>query len=278
MGKVCNNGKVSCIIVVVKIKERTLLEETISLQDIFKTLKKRAALILSLTVFAVIIAAIVSFFVLTPIYQANTQVLVNQKKEDLTQQMTSQDIQSNLQLINTYNEIIKSPAILSIVVENLDLPLTPVQLAAKINVTNANNSQVLNVSVQDENHNVAADMANQVVEVFKEEVPKLMNIDNVNILAPAQYSDNPTPIKPNKMLNIAIALIIGLMVGIGLAFLLEYLDTTVKTEQDVEEIIGLPIIGLISIINPEEMRKEEARRASRHRKQKKPISDRKVRA
>lgn len=254
------------------------MEETISLQDIFKTLKKRAALIFSLTIFAGIVAAIVSYFLLTPIYQANTQVLVNQKKEDMTQQMTSQDIQSNLQLINTYNEIIKSPAILSIVVENLDLPLTPGQLASKISVTNANNSQVLNVSVQDENYNVAADMANQVVEVFKEEVPKLMNIDNVNILAPAQYSDNPTPIKPNKMLNVAIALVIGLMVGVGLAFLLEYLDTTVKTEQDVEEIIGLPIIGVISIINPEEMRKEEARRASRHRKQKKTLIDRKVRA
>lgn len=254
------------------------MEETISLQDIFKTLKKRAALIISLTVIAGIIAAIISFFVLTPIYQATTQVLVNQKKEEMAQQVTSADIQSNLQLINTYNEIIKSPAILSIVVENLALPLSPGQLASKITVSNANNSQVLNVNVQDENYNVAADIANQVVEVFKEEVPKLMNVDNVNILAPAQYSDNPVPIKPNKMLNVAIALVIGLMVGVGLAFLLEYLDTTVKTEQDVEEVIGLPIIGVISIINPEEMRKEDSRRISRHRKQSKTTTDRKVRA
>lgn len=233
------------------------MEETISLQEIFKTLKKRAVLILSITAIAVFIAAIVSFFVLTPIYQANTQVLVNQKKEDTAQQMTSADIQSNLQLINTYNEIIKSPAILSIVIENLDLPLTTGQLASKITVTNANNSQVLNVSVQDEIHNVAVDMANQVVEVFKEEVPKLMNVDNVNILSAAQYSDNPAPIKPNKMLNIAIALVIGLMLGVGLAFLLEYLDTTVKTEVDVEEIIGLPILGVVSPIKLEEMKNED---------------------
>lgn len=192
------------------------------------------------------------------------------KKEDVTQQMTSQDIQSNLQLINTYNEIIKSPAILSIVSENLDLPLTPTQLASKITVSNANNSQVLNISVQDENYNVAADMANQVVEVFKEEVPKLMNVDNVNILSPAQYSDNPTPIKPNKMLNMAIALVIGLMIGVGLAFLLEYLDTTVKTELDVEEIIGLPIIGVVSPIKQEEMQKSPAHsKAGRQRIQQK---------
>ena len=245
------------------------MEETISLQEIFKTLKKRAALIISLTIVAGIIATIISFFVLTPIYQATTQVLVNQKKEDnIAQQMTSADIQSNLQLINTYNEIIKSPAILSTVVENLDLPLSPGQLASKITVTNANNSQVLNINVQDENYNVAVDMANQVVEVFKEEVPALMNVDNVNVLSPAVYSENPSAIKPNKMLNVVIALVIGLMLGVGLAFLLEYLDTTVKTEQDVEEIIGLPIIGVISPINSEEMHNDQARRASRRRVQK----------
>ena len=253
------------------------MEETISLQDIFKTLKKRAALIISFTVIAGIIAAIISFYVLTPIYQATTQVLVNQKKEDIAQQVTSADIQSDLQLINTYNEIIKSPAILSIVAENLALPLTPGQLASKITVTNANNSQVLNVSVQDENYNVAVDIANQVVEVFREEVPELMNVNNVNVLSPAVYLENPSPIKPNKMLNVAIALVIGLMVGVGIAFLLEYLDTTVKTEQDVEEIIGLPIIGIIGIINPEEMRKEELRRASRRRVKTKINEERKVR-
>src|SRR5690606_4693261 len=109
-----------------------------------------------------------------------------------------------------------------------------------------------------------------VVEVFKEEVPKLMNIDNVNILSPAQYSDNPTPIKPNKMLNMAIALVIGLMIGVGLAFLLEYLDTTVKTELDVEEIIGLPIIGVVSPIKQEEMQKSPAHsKAGRQRIQQK---------
>mgnify|MGYP003479898831 CR=1 FL=1 len=242
------------------IKERALLEETISLQDIFKTLKKRIALIISITTIAVIIAAVISFYVLTPIYQASTQVLVTQNKEDTLQQMTAADIQSNLQLINTYNEIIKSPAILSIVIRNLDLSMTPNQLASKIAVSNANNSQVLNINVQDENYNVAADMANQVVEVFKEEVPKLMNIDNVNILSPAVYAENPAPIKPNKMLNMAIALIIGLMIGIGVSFLIEYLDTTVKSELDVQEIVGLPLIGVVSPIQNVEMHKKHASR------------------
>ena len=239
-------------------------EETISLQDIFKVLKKRILLILSITVGAMLIAGIISFFFLTPIYQGSTQILVNQQKQD-QQTIQTQDIQTNLQLINTYNVIIKSPAILAKVIENLDLDTTPTALTKNISVTNANNSQVVNITVQDENPAFAVDIANTVATVFKEEIPILMSVDNVNILSPAVLSENPNPVKPNKIMNIAIAMVVGLMIGVGLAFLLEYLDTTMKTEQDVEDILGLPILGLVSPI-PEDYTTTDP--SSRNRKSK----------
>ncbi|MFC5541178.1 YveK family protein [Ureibacillus suwonensis] len=224
------------------------MEETISLYDIFKVLKKRIVLILSITIISTLAAAIISFYVLTPIYQASTQILVNQKTSDQQTQIQTTDIQTNLQLINTYNVIIKSPVILSKVIEILDLNTTPSALSNQITVSNANNSQVVNISVQDEQAFLAVDIANTVAQVFQEEVKELMNVDNVNILSPAELPENPSPVKPNKMLNMAIALVIGLMVGVGLAFLLEYLDTTIKTEHDVEELLGLPILGFVSKI------------------------------
>jgi len=224
------------------------VEETISLYDIFKVLKKRIVLILSITIISTLAAAIISFYVLTPIYQASTQILVNQKTSEQQTQIQTTDIQTNLQLINTYNVIIKSPVILSKVIEILDLNTTPSALSNQITVSNANNSQVVNISVQDEQAFLAVDIANTVAQVFQEEVKELMNVDNVNILSPAELPENPSPVKPNKMLNMAIALVIGLMVGVGLAFLLEYLDTTIKTEHDVEELLGLPILGFVSKI------------------------------
>ena len=238
------------------------MEETISLQDIFKVLKKRLLLIISLAILAAGISAVISFYVLTPIYQASTQILVNQNQSE-NNQIQSQDIQTNLQLINTYNVIIKSPVILEKVIEDLDLNMSSGALASKITVNNANNSQVVNISVQDEKPYMAVDIANTVAEVFQEEIQVLMNVDNVNILSPAVLPANPSPIKPNKMLNIAIALVIGLMLGVGLSFLLEYLDTTVKTEQDVEELLGLPIIGFVSKM-PDS--KKSARKQKRRKK------------
>ena len=228
------------------------MDETISLQDLFKTLKKRAILILLTMLLAVAAAAVTSFFLLTPIYQASTQILVNQQKVEQNQFNTPY-IQANLQRINTYNVIITSPAILSKVIEQLDLNTTPAALKGKITVNSAQNSQVVNVSVEDPEPYMAVDIANTTAEVFQEEILKLMNVDNVNILSPAVLSDNPTPIKPDPFLNMAIAAVIGLMIGVGIAFLLEYLDTTVKTEQDIEEFLDLPILGLVSPITTNDM-------------------------
>lgn len=228
------------------------MEETISLQELFKTLKKRAILILLTMLLAVTVAGVISFLFLTPIYQASTQILVNQQKVEQNQ-FNTQDIQANLQLINTYNVIITSPAILSKVIENLDLDTTPAALKNKITVNSAQNSQVVNVSVEDPEPYMAVDIANTTAEVFQEEIQKLMKVDNVNILSPAVLSDNPSPIKPDPILNMAIAAVVGLMLGVGIAFLLEYLDTTMKTEQDIEELLGLPILGLVSPISDSDM-------------------------
>lgn len=235
------------------------LEETISLQDLFKTLRKRLVLIISAVILAVTLAGVVSYLYLTPIYKASTQILVTQKEND--QQYNSQDIQTNLQLINTYKLIIKSPAILSIVAEKLDINTSPGMLNSQIAVNSEQSSQVVNISVQDVDHRNAVDIANVTAEVFQEEIKTLMNVDNVNILSPAVHAQNPSPIKPDPLLNMAIAAVIGLMLGIGLAFLLEYLDKTVKSEQDIEELLELPILGLVGPIpNNEGIRRRRERK------------------
>lgn len=227
------------------------MEETISLKELLQTLRKRLSLIAVITITAVLVSGIVSFFYLTPIYQASTQLLVNQTKSEQTVYSTS-EVQTNLQLINTYNVIIKSPAILDLVIKELDLNMTAAQLNGKITVGSEKDSQVVNIAVQDPSAENAAQIANSVANVFQEEIVKIMSVDNVSILAKATVSDNQAPIKPNPKLNIAIALVVGLMAGVGLAFLLEYFDNTIKTEQDIERILELPLLGVISKIDEED--------------------------
>lgn len=224
------------------------MEETISLKELFQTLKKRLALIISITLIAMIISGVVSYFVITPEYKSSTQILVNQAKD--SESIYSQnEVQTNIQLINTYSVIIKSAAILNNVRNDLKLDMSVSQLNNKITVESAQNSQVMTVSVTDSDPALALQIANKTAEVFEKQIKKLMKVDNVSILPLADDQENQSPVSPNPPLNIAIAAVVGLMIGVGLAFFLEYLDNTVKTEQDIEKLLELPVLGAITTID-----------------------------
>lgn len=230
------------------------MEETIWLLEIAKIIKKRLWLIITLIVISCGISAGISFYALTPIYQAQTQILVNQKitsEEVYTWQTTETD----LRLINTYNVILTSPAILTRVIEKLNLTLTPATLTERIFVSNESDSKVVNIRVEDSNPSQATEISNTLAEIFKEEVPRLMSVDNISILSAAKLSDKPIPVKPNKILNIVIGGFVGLMLGIGLTLLLELLDNTIKSESDVETLLNLPVIGIVDYITDEKQKK-----------------------
>ncbi|MEY8191266.1 YveK family protein [Peribacillus simplex] len=222
------------------------MEETISITDIFKTLKKRWKLIMLLTLIAALISGTISYFLLTPVYQSSTQILVNQKQSE--NQLDSTQIRSNIDMINTYSVIIKSPAILEKVIDKLELDQSVEQISEKITINSQENSQVFSLTVQDSNPSQAVEIANTISETFQKEIKDIMNVDNVSVLAKAEIKENPTPVKPNPVLNIAIAVVVGLMAGIGLAFLLEYMDNTIKDEDDIERLLELPILGSIQKI------------------------------
>lgn len=228
------------------------MEETISLKELFQTIKKRLGLIVLLTVLATALSGVVSYFLLTPIYQSSTQLLVNQSQNEQGTVDVNQ-IRSNVEIISTYNVLIKTPAILDKVSQELNGQETYSTLSSIITVAAEGNSQVLKITVQHPDPVMAASIANTTAQVFQNEVPTLMNVDNVKILSPAQVGENPSPIKPQPVLNMAIAFVVGLMAGVGLAFLLEFLDNTIKNEQDIEKLLELPVLGSITVIEDKDI-------------------------
>ena len=219
------------------------MTETINIEQLWQILKKNLLMILSLAVIFAIGSALITYFLITPKYQASTQILVNQKEQQ--GQIQVQEVQTNLQLINTYNEIIKTPAILDKVIDNLKLEGESANLASKVNVTNQQQSQVINVTVTDVEQGEAVKIVNEISKVFQDEIENIMNVDNVSILTKAEKSENPTPVSPKPLVNIAIAFILGALLGLAIAFLREFLDKSVKNEDDVAQHIGLPVLGSI---------------------------------
>lgn len=247
------------------------MEETISLKEIFSVLKKRLMLIVLLVVGAILVSAIVSYFIITPTYQASTQFIVNQDTNE-NNAVDINQIRSNVEIINTYNDIISSKRILDQVVEELDLTISAGALGEKISISSAESSQVVTLSATDADPEVAADIANTTVQIFQTDLPELMNVNNVNVLTEATVAANPSPVSPKPLLNMAIAVVLALMVGVGLVFLLEYLDNTIKTEEDVENKLELPILGVISHVTEDDIKVTTVPRSSNVRRERGAIS------
>ena len=230
-------------------------EETISLGELFSILKRSKALIATLTVVAAVLAFLVSSFIISPTYEASTQVLVA-PKETQNNMVDSSQIQSSVTLVNTYRVIVQSPAILEQVQKNVTG--SPDNISELISVNSEQNSQVINITVQHTNPVLVAEIANEIGNVFSKEVPELMSVDNVKILSKASVP--VSPVKPSVLLNTAIAMVLGMMIGVALAFLRVVLDRRIKTEQDVESILELPVLGSIPVIQKTDMRPQRQAR------------------
>jgi len=233
------------------------MEETIDLQELFKILKKRLLLIVTLAIVAAAASGAFTMFFMTPIYQTSTQLVVS--RSDIDNVVTNAEITGNIQLMNSFNQIIVSPRILDEVVERLTLDESGRDLAGRMESRNATNSQVMVLTVRHEDPEYARDIANVTAIVFAQELPDIMNFDNVSILAAA---DLPTsPVSPRTTMNVALGLVVGAMSGIFLAFLLEFLDKTVKTEEEVRALTGLPVLGVIQAITPKDIKRMEEKMA-----------------
>lgn len=221
------------------------MENTIDLSNLLETLRKNVKLIIILPILCLLISTIITLFFLDSKYQASTQVLVNQKESD--SQMMAQEVQSNIQLVNTYSEIVKSPRILDKVSKELNRKYTPTELSEMLTVSNQAESQLLNINVESKSEENAETIANKIAEVFSDEVPDIMNVDNVSILSTA---DNTTvQVAPKTMINLIMGVIVGLVIALLIIFIKEVFDKRIKSEEDVENELDIPVLGSIQKFN-----------------------------
>lgn len=222
----------------------------LELKDYITILRKRLALIVSLVAFFALLTGVVSYFFIQPVYESKTKLIVN-NSNSLKESLDLNSVNLDIRLVDTYKQIIKTTAITDKVAErNPQFGLTGEQIESLIYVSSVNNTQVLTISAKHKDYQLTANLVNEVAKVFVEEIPKIMTVNNVTILNAAKILENPVPVAPNPVLNIAISIIVALMLGIGISLLLEYLDDTVKTEKDVIQITGLPVLISIPKILP----------------------------
>lgn len=219
--------------------------EVIDIRELFFIIKKRLGIILLITIISILTSAIVSIYVLEPVYETYTTMMVGKTK---TQESLIEysDVLLSQKLVKTYGEIAKSKSVLKVVKNDLKLDLPIDKLSKKIEVNSVKDTEIIMIKVQDTDPKLARDIANHTARIFMKQVVQIMKVDNVQTIDKAEIPDGP--IKPRKTLNILIAGVLGLMISLGIVFLLEFLDNTIKTPEDVEKHLGLAVIGTIPLM------------------------------
>lgn len=216
-----------------------------------KVLKKYLILIFVCTICGLMSAMVISNLLITPTYSSTIDVLVNKKNNNSQTEFTTQ--QADLQLINTYKDVLKKPVVLRPVLnyakasENYSKSLA--ELSDSISINNSVNSQLLSVTVKDKNAYTAADIANKIGKVFIKKIKKIMQVDNVTIVTKA--TPNLIPTSPNKEIYAILGFVIGLIIGILIAIIKEYFNKSVQDNDFLKEELNLVDLGQVYHIDNE---------------------------
>ncbi len=223
------------------------MEEEIQLSELIELLWKRKLIILIAVILCTVASVVYSIFLVTPIYQSDTTLMVNGKKGfdtgDIAASFDLGTISANQKLVITYGEIVKSRIVQEQVIAQLGLEENYDEMLEKVVSKPVGTTEILKISVTDQDPVKAALIANTISDVFIKEVIRILKVDNVELIDKAIPLDESINVK-TKM-NVAVAIVLGLMAGVFIIFAMEALDNTIKSPEDVEKYIGLPLLGMI---------------------------------
>lgn len=226
------------------------MEEEISLVEIGQILLKRWKLLFFLPILALILAYGISAYIITPQYVSSATLIVMPFTEELEGGgVVRHDIESTRQVVQSTKQLTLSMESMQQIIVELNLPYTPNTLRGKIDI---NVGDVTEVQVTDPNPQRAYEICTEVTAVLMEYITEAARLQNVQLLNPAQVPASPD--SPRIALNMAIAYVLGLMISVALAFLFEHLDNTIKTPDDVQKYVGLPVLGVIPEFDEEDIR------------------------
>lgn len=218
--------------------------DTIDLRQLFEIVRRNLLLIVAVTVLFAAGGYLGTTFLITPQYEASAMLIVNSREgQQLQGSVTNDSLNSAKQLVETYSVILKSDTVLDQTIEDLDLPLTYDQLAAKVSITAVNDTQVMKITVQDADVNLAKDIVSNIVEQAPDVIINTVKAGSVEVVSDA--SANPNPVSPSKSRNTALAGMLGCILVVGILFMKSLFNNRIMTESDISQKLALPILGVI---------------------------------
>jgi capsular polysaccharide biosynthesis protein len=225
-------------------------EIEIDLSRVFEIVKKHFKPFALIILATSIAAALVTLFLIPKKYTAEAKLIIVQKSNPDSQQISYNDLQTSQKLVNTYSEILKSEAISDEVIRNLKLDQEGINhgtYLGMVSITSVKDTEVIKISVQTQDPQLSANIANEIVSVFRRKIVTIMNIENVTVLNSAKVPDQKS--SPSNLKNTLMGFLLGCVMDGCIVVYLLLNDRNIRTEEELKEIFDYPIIGLIPDMN-----------------------------
>lgn len=231
--------------------------DEIELKELLVLFWNKKIKIFLIVIIFIIIGAVYTTQFVNPKYTSSTTIVLSTSEEqtnenniqnetqknNLTNTITTTDITLNSKLVSTYSELIKSKDVTRQVISNLKIDLDEEELLKNIQVNLEKDTQLIKISVSNADARDAYRIANEIVDVFSKKVSEIYNISNVYIVDKAKINYEPSNV--NKVRDIVMFTGIGIIVAIIYVLLINMLDTTIKTSEDIEKQFKIPVLATI---------------------------------
>lgn len=230
------------LVALISINMSSVKVEKVNLIEILLVIRKRLWAISIITIICVLASGFTSYYILEPEYQTYTTLIIVRPRE-YKQKIEYADVLLNKKLVTTYGEIIKSRVVADEFMYKLGLKFTDKELHKKIDVMLVKDTEIIKISVKDIDGKAAAQIANEIADVFIKYIVKIMKIKNIEIIDRAEVPLKSY--KPKPLINMLLTSFLGIILGIFYAFIHEHFDNTIKISEDIDNNLGLPVIGII---------------------------------
>ena len=224
--------------------------EELDLKELLNLFWSKIFQIILIVIITAGIGIIYTFGFTTPKYSSTTTLLLSGSEQssngDTKNAITTTDVTLNSKLVSTYSDIVKSNTVIRRVISNLGIDVSEDNLRKNVSVKNKEDTDIINITVTNENAAYSAKIANEIAKVFIQEIQNRYHINNIDILDEAEVESTPSNIHHSK--DIVIFAFGGLVIAIMYILVANMLDTTVKTPEDVEKGVGLPVLVSIPLL------------------------------
>lgn len=212
--------------------------EEMEFKNVLRNIWNNKLIILLIICISIIIGWCYSYIILEPIYQTSTTLLLEQKKV-------------NDDSVSTYSSLIKTKDVLNQIIQNSGIKITQEELKSSISIKSVSGTELIRITVENNNPENASILANEAANVFKEKIAKeIYNLENIHIVEKAEINNEPSNINHKK--DLVMAFFIGILLASAYIFIITILDTTIKSSEEVEAETELIVLGTIPEIVTEE--------------------------